>query len=67
MKDLKEFEKMESEEFILKMFFMEPLHLLQPMFNVSRTHHVQPKSFTARVLICLIIKNHAVSGYSTCI
>ena len=37
MKDLEEFEKMESEEFILKMVFMEPLHLLQPMFNVSRT------------------------------
>ena len=44
MKDLEEFQKMESEEFILKMVFMEPLHLLQPMFNVSRTHHVQPKS-----------------------
>ena len=44
MKDLEEFEEMESEEFILKMFFMEPLHLLQSKFNVSRTHHVQPKS-----------------------
>ena len=44
MKYLEEFEKMECEEFILKMVFMEPLHLLQPMFNVSRTHHVQPKS-----------------------
>ena len=43
MKDLEEFEKMESE-FILKMVFMETLHLLQPIFNVSRTYHVQPKS-----------------------
>ena len=44
MKDLEEFEEMESEEFILKMVFMEPLHLLQSMINVSSTHHVQPKS-----------------------
>ena len=44
MKYLEEFEKIECEEFILKMVFMEPLHLLQPMFNVSHMHHVQPKS-----------------------